>query len=52
MSALSAVRVHATNCVVTVSSRDGWSVRNPHLCAIPGGLGTAAPYDSLEGGVD
>ncbi|MEW1931866.1 hypothetical protein AB0362_06750 [Rhodococcus sp. NPDC079359] len=46
MSAFSAVR--ATNRVVTLSSRDGWRVRNSFLCAVPGGLGTAAQYDVLE----
>ena len=45
MSAFSAVR--ATNRVVTLSLRDGWRVRNSFLCAVPGGLGTAAQYDAL-----
>lgn len=31
------------------SSFNGWCVRNPFLCAIPGGLGTAALYDALKG---
>lgn len=46
MSAFSAVR--ATNRVVTLSLRDGWRVRSPFLCAVPGGLVTAAQYDALE----
>lgn len=50
MSASSAVR--ATNRVVTLSSRDGLRVRNPFLCAVPGGLGTAAQYDVLEDIID
>lgn len=31
------------------SSFNGWCVRNPFLCAIPGGLGTAALYGALKG---